>query len=183
MALFELSSAVSGLHAPAAPKKPATPLTALETPEVIPTLATLYESKTIHEWFKLFAQDPWMYPLRFHENLTKELENRTGSKILLYDRLQTALIQWDNFMTHWINDEDSPWMDLPILVFSLTVYLTFEPYRRMKRLKHSNASMMEFTKLLSQLSLQKKCSHTTFQHYQGAHYPIYDYPYHWIHEA
>jgi hypothetical protein len=190
MAQFELSSVSgsaglhgsTGLHGSAG-KKPATPLSALETPEVIPTLGTLYESKSPNEWFKLFTQDPWMYPLRFHENLTKELENRMGSKIVLYERLLSALIVWDSFMSRWINDEDSTWMDLPILVFSLTVYLTLESSRRLKKLKHSNESMMDFTKLLSQLSLQKKCFHTTFQHYQGSHYPIYDYPYHWIHEA
>jgi hypothetical protein len=141
-----------------------------------------FQSKDTQGWFQWFSQDPWMAPLRFHENLIKEVSQRSGAKLPLYNALLDALLEWDISMGRWINEEGSLWMDLPILILSITVVLTLESHKRMKRLKYTDSELSNFTKILSQLSLHKKNTHTFFHQYKGGQYPVYECPYAWLNE-
>ena len=151
--------------------------------DVLPTLSQLYVPKPVDDWYRLFSQDPWMYPLRFHENLLKELEQRDALKSLkikAYDHCLSALVVWDQWMSRTLKDDETAWMDSSMVVWSLAAFTHVDTFRRVKTPKYSDASMMEFTKLLSQLSLQKKNAQNTFQTFRGSRYPIYEYPSHWF---
>lgn len=187
MAQFESSSGAVAVSATSAiPPSELYKINVLSQTDVLPALSQLYVPKSPNEWQQLFLQDPWMYPLRFHENLLKELEQRESIKSLkikTYDQCLSAFIQWDQWMTRTIKDDESTWVTISILIWSLSVYIYLDAYKRIKKQKYSEASMVEFTKLLSQLSLQKKNSQNTFQTFRGSHYPIYEFPNHWFSEV
>lgn len=150
-------------------------LSEVDTP---PTLVQLYEPKPARVWTQLLSQDPWMYPLRFHENSWKELTQRQCTKTQsyqTYDQCLSACILWDQWMTRTLQDDEHTWVENALTVLGQSIHTYLDAHPRKKQLTHSDASLMEFTKLLSQLSLQKKHSQTTFQTFRGSHYPIFEF--------
>jgi len=186
MAQFESSSSKNADDKSVLPSSEFQKLNVLSQTDVLPALSHLYIPKSSEDWYRLFIQDPWMYPLRFHENLLKELEQRECIKTLkikTYDQCLSALIRWDQWMTRTIKEDETTWTNISILIWSLSAYVYLDAYKRTKKPKYTEASMVEFTKLLSQLSLQKKNSQNTFQTFRGSHYPIYEFPSHWFSEV
>jgi hypothetical protein len=153
--------------------------------EKIPDMSELYVQKSITSWIKLFSLEPWMHPLRFHENFLKEMENSRKlkhEKCQIYNELLSVLIEWDTLMGFILeNNMDNTILELPLEIFSRNSIQILEKLKRHYPLKHSNESMTEFTKLLSQLSLQKKYCQHFFETYNGDTFPIHELPYYWFH--
>lgn len=111
---------------------------------------------------KVISTDPWIIPLRFHENMIIELKNRkiTVTKInSLYKTFIINLINYDMLMhnTTMSNYISELFADIihPILI--------------LPRKKNKNTTIASFTKLLSFISLQKK---NIKKHYT-THFPLY----------
>jgi energy-coupling factor transporter ATP-binding protein EcfA2 len=156
-----------------------------ETTHKLPTIHHLFQLKSSHEGYLLVQQDPWMIPLRFHENLLKDMENRKGTqaqKIKAYDRFLSNILTWDYFMATSLHKDSIHGfpMDSISHITGTLLYATqtYPPY--LKKPKHPITDLTDFTKMLSQLSLHKKQIHGFYDRYKGSHYPIYDYPSHWF---
>lgn len=156
-----------------------------ESNEKQPDMNELYVQKSIPSWMKLFLLEPWMHPLRFHENFLKEMENSRklkAEKCHIYMDLLSYLIEWDTYMGFLLeNNMEASMVELPLEQFCLNIHTLIDRLKRQYPLKHSNESLTEFTKLLSQLSLQKKYCQQFFETYNGDSYPIHELPYHWFH--
>jgi hypothetical protein len=114
------------------------------------------------------ADDPWLYPLRFHENLVKELSNKKGTKtqkIEVYRTCLNTLCEWD-YMMAIVED---PMCALEHVCNAITTVLPTLEYK--KGVKKDNASD-EFTKIFSNLSLQKKQERNL--HANGLDFPWMD---------
>lgn len=153
--------------------------------EKVPDMTELYVQKPVSLWIKLFSLEPWMHPLRFHENFLKEMENSRKLKVekcQIYTHLLSVLVEWDTLMGFILeNNMDYSMVELPLELFSLNVRSILDQLKRHYPLKHSNERMTEFTKMLSQLSLQKKYCHHFFETYKGDIYPVQELPYYWFH--
>lgn len=96
-----------------------------------------------------FKDDPWLAPLCFHENLEKDFTTRYGSAIekrKAYVQYLDALCNWNHIMSK----------DMTSLAMDLINYETTSIMRRFKRKPGAVSTNVEFTKMLSQLSLYKK---------------------------
>lgn len=96
--------------------------------------------------------DPWLYPLRFHENLVKEVAKKKGTKAekqRVYRDLLQILCEWDLMMT--CNG------DQQIAVEHVLSGMT-DVFHRLEWKKGATKTAVsdEFTKVFSNLSLQKK---------------------------
>ena len=118
---------------------------------------------------KLIIKDSWMIPLKFHENLIKDLENRncTCKKINeFYKNFMEIICIYDYYM--FKNNTD-----ISISIFASYIYfLSFLKYK-----KEIVMNMGNFTKILSYLSLQKKnnkliYNQGNFPYYQISNYHI-----------
>jgi len=118
---------------------------------------------------KLIIKDTWMIPLKFHENLIKDLENRNcvSKKINeFYKNFMDIICIYDYYM--YKNN-----IDISISIFTSYIYLlSFLKYK-----KNIINNMGNFTKILSYLSLQKKnikliYNKSNFPYYQISNYHI-----------
>lgn len=110
------------------------------------------------------TDDPWLYPLRFHENLIKQLNKKKGTKqqkSANYQRLLTALCDWDYMMA---NTED-PVYAMEHIAMCICEYYTKLEYKKGQDKDASD----DFTKVFSNLSLQKKQERSLYA--QGLEYP------------
>lgn len=111
---------------------------------------------------KILYTDTWLVPLRFHENLIKELDNRKVAilhKIKYYKKFIYDMCFFDIFMSGSI--------DIAINIISYYVYnLT-----KLEKKKEVKSNLDNFTKLLSYLSLQKKYIKKSFE-YNSEFYQI-----------
>jgi hypothetical protein len=101
----------------------------------------------------LFDQDPWLHPLRFHENVLHEWSIRNGTnteKEHNYIKMLKLFCDWDQLMTYSkINDTN---MNIPIeLISYVPIYIKDFPKK-----KDAVSSMDEFTRMFNYLSLKKK---------------------------
>lgn len=153
--------------------------------EKIPLLANMYDEKDIHGWYRFFYHEPWMYPLRFHENLINEMDNSKtlkSTKSNFYNYFLRGLIEWDTYMMHNIiqEDEDTFHQNIPTTLFAHYADYIRRNIPRHYPLKRSVDTLTEFTKILSQLSLQKKNYQALYQQYEGEKYPIQEVPFSWF---
>lgn len=96
--------------------------------------------------------DPWLYPLRFHENLMKELAKKKGTKQQktdIYVQCLDMLCEWDFMMGASID----PLCAMEHVWNAMTVVF---PQLEYKKSSPKDTSMDDFTKIFSNLSLQKK---------------------------
>jgi hypothetical protein len=111
---------------------------------------------------RIISKDSWMIPLKFHENLIKELDNRTishNNKNEFYKNFMEIMCIYDYYM--FKNNTD-----VCINIFSS--YVCFLSALKYKKGAISNIG--KFTKILSYLSLQKKnIKHT----YNLSNFPLY----------
>lgn len=104
-------------------------------------------------------EDPWMMPLRYHENVPKYLKGTTADKKLaIYNEVMTYFGIWDHMMNHSEMDQE---LAIDVLSHALNIYT--KPMD----------SLDDFTKLLSNLSLQKKNERLT--------YPNWNHGFPWSH--
>ena len=111
-------------------------------------IAELYASNFNRDNFKrIIYKDQWLIPLKFHENLINELDNRNSLKM-------TKNIFYKNFISNFclfdiIMNKNN---EIAIDYFISIIHSLF----LLKNKNNKNHSMSNFTKLLSYLSLQKK---------------------------
>jgi hypothetical protein len=116
--------------------------------------------------YRILQTEPWLIPLRFHENLIIELNNRVipNSKLKgFYKKYINVIIYYDTLMYNNLTDNA---IDIFInLIYNLS---------KLNYKKNHKSTMENFTKILSYLSLQKKYiknSHNTdFPLYQIGNY-------------
>ena len=108
-----------------------------------------------------------MIPLKFHENLIKDLANRKGTykkKNEYYKNFMEMMCYYDYYM--FKNN-----IDACINIFtSYVYYLSLFEYK-----KGGISRMGSFTKILSYLSLQKKNIKATYNSSNFPHYQISNY--------
>jgi len=111
---------------------------------------------------RIINKDPWMIPLKFHENIIIELENRKISlknKIEYYKNFIEIMCLYDYYM--FKNNNEAC-----ITIFASNVYyLSLLKYK-----KGAVSNIGKFTKMLSYLSLQKK---NIKQTYKCNNFPLY----------
>lgn len=101
---------------------------------------------------RVFSDDPWLHPLRFHENLLKELRNRKGlarDKRAAYGALLRALTDWDAWMTAGETE-----LACEMLARNVRAHLGRLPRRA--RAAVGAEDLQDFTKMFSQISIYKK---------------------------
>lgn len=132
----------------------------------------IYGDNELHHIVQLLTEDPWLNPLRFHENLIKELGNRKGTaveKARVYAGILRLITEWDAFMSV---GEDS--IAIEHLARGIQYHLKrLVSKKKTKKEERGGASdeLQGFTKLFSQMSIQKKHERTL---YNGSSFPWHD---------
>ena len=119
-----------------------------------PDIIKLYNEDIKREESRyIFEQDNWLHPLRFHENLINEMNQRKGLHIIkekIYTDLMKYMCEWDYLMSHW----KGTYSDIPIeYACGLPVILN-----KLSKKKQSNSTINEFTRLFNYLSLKNSTS-------------------------
>lgn len=96
---------------------------------------------------RILQEDPWVNPLRYHENVPKLLPARIKSREV-YGKLLEVLCNWDMLMQH--TDPDSA-------IDYVTTFILQQQYPRIPA-----GDLGNFTKMFSNLSLQKKNEKTLY---------------------
>ena len=111
-------------------------------------ITELYANNFNRENFKrIINKDQWLIPLKFHENLIIELNNRISSKYNRYEFYKSFISNFCNFDI--IMNKNN---EIAIDYFISIIYDLFT----FKYKSNKTHSLTHFTKLLSYLSLQKK---------------------------
>jgi DNA polymerase III delta prime subunit len=127
-----------------------------------PPIEALYDNPSIQTAKRLFQEDMWMTPMRFHENLPCELHYRTGGrakKSKAYSDILRCMMEWDVMMGSAHADENMEDIFLEHLCRAPCHLLSSLPRRKTNK----TANMDAFSKTLSQMSLQKKMDKKTYE--------------------
>lgn len=126
----------------------------------MPDIDILYENPSRDMAAMLFEEDMWMNPLRFHENLSAELERRKGTRAqkgAVYSGVLMCMLEWDVMACHASTEGGVGGSGGYNIA---TEHLCKAPCHILPRLEGKKnakeASMSGFTKTLSQMSLQSK---------------------------
>lgn len=125
------------------------------------TFDYVFKSNNIEHVSHIIHEDPWLNPLRYHENLPKELSQRKGTqqdKHAFYTKTLDALCNWDVMMQHSMN------ADVPI-EYILRAILQIHNLQTKKT--QTERDLTEFTKLFSNLSLQRKTEKLLYSYSGG----------------
>lgn len=118
-------------------------------------ITELYSSNFNRENFKkIIYKDLWIIPLKFHENLINELNNRNGLKTLKYKFYKKFIYNFCYFDILMNNNNE-------IAIDFLISFI--HPLINFKSKNNKEHSLNNFTKLLSYLSLQKKNNKKTYK--------------------
>jgi len=98
---------------------------------------------------KVILTDPWIIPLRFHENMIIELKNRKITVAKIHSLYKTFIINLINYDMLMHNTTMSNYISelFADIIYSILI---------LPRKKNKNTTIASFTKLLSFISLQKK---------------------------
>ena len=99
---------------------------------------------------RIIATDPRTMPLRFHENLIGELSRRRGTKTAIaaaYNEILWNMVDWDLLMNS--TNTEFAIDHMASIATHLLPKLKLKP-------NSGEANQDDFTKMLSQLSIQKK---------------------------
>lgn len=114
-----------------------------------------------HDIINILSNDPWLIPLRFHENLIKELNIRKSTikkNHEYYVKFMNSLLHFDILM--YKNT-----IDIACDLFTSSIHqLTLMPLKPKK-----TSDISGFTKMLSYLSLQKKYIKKSY----SSNFPLY----------
>ena len=123
----------------------------VESTDIFPEVAKIYFIEDRSLIRKVIEQDPWLHPLRFHENIIHEFKQRKGTKEQkdkLYVEILEHLCRWDQIMTLSKGGDISHAIEQAC---NTVLLLT-----RLKRKKNADPPMDEFTRMFNYLSLRKK---------------------------
>ena len=104
----------------------------------------------------IFHIDPWLHPLRFHENILQEWPKRKGTvknKEATYTSILQLYCDWDQIMSYSkINDSNDIYIATELIAHVPSYLKTFG------KKKSVVSTMDEFTRMFNFLSLKKKNS-------------------------
>lgn len=123
----------------------------------ISTLADVYMHNCSSAAYYVFCEDPWLHPLRFHENLVNEWSERKGiiaKKQKVYLSMMNEICTWDMMMSHFKGND----LQIPTEFIAKSVY----HLKQLERKKSAKPPTDEFTKMFSHLSLEKKNQVATY---------------------
>lgn len=143
------------------------------------TFKSIYDSnQSISQVLSIIDDDPWLNPLRLHENLIKEINNRKGvwkSKYDTYEKILEAMIIWDQHMSSAVgggtsgaggagaaggvgggNEMSGGSIDGAFGTDHLARTFCHFIGKLDKKKKMVDTNLQDFTKLFSQMSLHKK---------------------------
>ena len=128
-----------------------------------PEVIDMFRCKSHTTILEVFLQDAWINPMRFHENLPTELTKfRKGTKAMkdaVYVKCLEHIILWDVCMSNDDTREGSTSWALENLAISLFTELSKLP----RKDEENDNDLNAFTKILSQMSLQKKNDRMWYQ--------------------
>jgi nucleoside-triphosphatase THEP1 len=110
---------------------------------------------------RIIESEIWLIPLRFHENIIQELNNRSISnnkKKQFYKLFIESLCLYDCYMS-------KNYIEIALEIFICTIYFL----SILSKKRSALSSMDNFTKILSYLSLQKKYN----KQYYNSDFPLY----------
>ena len=145
--------------------------------DVFASIAQLYEASTRDQVRMIVDLDPWLHPLRFHENIIHEWKQRKGlqsQKENAYIQILWGLCQWDQLM---VASKRLGYEAFQAIEHVTGVILSMQ---NLPRKKTGLASTDDFTLMFNYLSLKKKNALSrhegTFpwQHIGGFHKQPYD---------
>ena len=119
--------------------------------DTIPAFLEVYGTACPEIANRVFHEDPWLHPLRFHENLPHEMRQRKGlhiKKQRAYIEILKGMCVWDYMMSKNKGEDQM----IPIAYVAHQVL----HLRWMERKKQCEKSQDNFTKMFSHLSLEKK---------------------------
>lgn len=125
--------------------------TSVNKTDIYPEVAKIYNIHDRKQLFTILEQDPWLHPLRFHENLIFEFGLRKGSKLAkeqMNIKILQGLCEWDQLMSHTKGGDMTEALEHAC---STMLQLTSLP-----KIKNAAPSMDEFTRMFNYLSLRKK---------------------------
>jgi len=149
-----------------APATPSTKVVAAAPPQQLmdrhATSDIMYNPATTWaESRSVLQDDPWFHPMRFYENLPEEIDHRTGlvgAKLGVYRATLLGLIDWD----HLVANAEGLAIEMASEVVAGLGRVHLGSLRRPKKAPPPSHSQ-SFTRLLSQLSLQKKHQRTEYE--------------------
>lgn len=142
--------------------------------DVLPQLASIYTTRDRDVARRVLMEDPWLHPLRFHENILQEFHQRSGTrsqKERAYLAILEHLCTWDMWMSHGHGQTQGPEsVDVSVehMVSASTHVLQGLP----RKPNAQDASLQDFTKMFSLLSIRKKHARSAHEeHSASAHLP------------
>jgi len=128
--------------------------------DVFPEVAKIYQLSDRSSIRSTLDLDPWLHPLRFHENIMHEWNTRHGtkkSKEVAYSFVLKCLCEWDQMMSHGKRGVDDFLKDTQTYAIEhiSSAVLTVNSFKKKTRCS-KEASMDEFTRMFNYLSLKKK---------------------------
>lgn len=128
----------------------------------MPDINIMYNNPSRKIAYQLFEEDIWMNPLRFHENLSKEMELRKGTKQKkdqIYSKILRSILEWDIM----IQNSDATYCYIDIAMDHLCNAPCYLLPQLERKKNVEDVSMSDFTKTLSQMSLQCKLKRHTYK--------------------
>lgn len=121
--------------------------------DLAPEICNLYNNLTKSKIISVLEQDPWLHPLRFHENIINEFNIRKGiqsKKEEIYIKILKGLCEWDIMMCHYKNRSNDLMISLDYIASHVLLLYTL-PLKKIDSPHQDN-----FTKMFNYLSLKKK---------------------------
>jgi hypothetical protein len=121
--------------------------------DTVPEICNLYNDLEKSKITSVLDLDPWLHPLRFHENIINEFNIRKGTKKnkeQCYIKILKGLCEWDKMMYHYKGRVSNTAIPLEYVTSLVLLLYTF-PLKKKDCIHFDN-----FTKLFNYLSLRKK---------------------------
>jgi hypothetical protein len=119
--------------------------------DIFPEVAKIYYMEDRSLIRKIVEQDPWLHPLRFHENIIHEFKQRKSTKEIkdkTYINILDNLCKWDQLMVASKGGDISYAIEQACISILLLTPI--------KRKKLADPPLDEFTRMFNYLSLRKK---------------------------
>jgi hypothetical protein len=119
------------------------------------TFSDVFSSPSVVEIRSILEDEPWLNPLRFHENVLRELGQRRGrveQKRLVYRKILEACISWDFLMPS----------SQPLAIEQIVQVIVAHLHSLPRKKSATDKTLAEFTKIFSHMSLQKKLERSAY---------------------
>ena len=125
--------------------------------DVFPEVCKIYQLSDRCSIRDTLNLDPWLHPLRFHENIMHEWNTRHGTKKdkeVAYAFILKCLCEWDQMMAHGKRGSEDFLKDTQTYALEhiTSAVMMMSKFKK----KKTTLSMDEFTRMFNYLSLKKK---------------------------